>query len=408
MSSITAVSYVVESAAESRRREQQAAWEYYAAQRAELSALRAEAKAYSEVLGGRITAIPACPKASPRSAPEKIAEAAERARRIVVEYTKRLQESVAAIPQHDILQEISGATTGEEPTPVAAAPAREFTIKRAAADDRRLEAARRAGEVRRKLVDRATELLARLPPRAPADTRAACVEAVREIADVPSASEARARLVLADLSVRVRQAVDDEQAIQQAEIALEALSTRLELLAGAEAATLRREIARLAETRPRAVPRGLADRVSERVEEENRAQRRKTVANAMRLSLDDLGYTVSEGFETVLVEQGSAYAGAPGRPGYGLKVLLDRKEAVLRTQVVRSQQAMTDDKADLEAERGFCSDHPNLLSRLRRHGVAVGEPTLRAPGQGPLLPVAEALLPVAASTHRPNVREMRR
>ncbi|HKS50161.1 MAG TPA: hypothetical protein VJT49_34650 [Amycolatopsis sp.] len=407
MSSITAVTYVVETAEERHRREQQEAWEVYAAQRAELTALRAEAQAYRDVFGEEIVKIPACPRASTRSAPAKITAAAGQARRIVDEYSRLLRESVAEAARRDTLRAIAGAVDSAPQAAGRAKPAREFTRRPTTEEQQEIELRQRAEEVRRRLVRRATETLALLPPQAPAKTRAACREAVAEIS--ATESEARARLLLADLTRRVRREADAEQAVRRTRVALEELSAKLETVAGAEATAVRQEIARLSESRARQLPEGLADRVIVLVERANRAHRRKAVASAMRLSLNDLGYTVSEGFETVLVDQGAAYASAPDLPGYAVKVLLDTEQAALRTQVVRSDQVKADASTDIDAEKGFCAHYPDLLARLRKHGITSGIPNLRPPGQGAVAEVAENLLPVAAAgVRRQNAREMRR
>jgi hypothetical protein len=135
------------------------------------------------------------------------------------------------------------------------------------------------------------------------------------------------------------------------------------------------------------------------------------VAAAMRLSLDDLGYTVTEGFETVLIDQGAAYANLPERPGYGVKVLLDAGRDVIRTQVVRSDRAFGDAATDTGAEKSFCDSYPTLLRRLGVHGVTAAESGIVPPGQHGVATVAEADLPAATgAVHRSahQAREMGR
>ncbi|ONI84536.1 hypothetical protein ALI22I_28700 [Saccharothrix sp. ALI-22-I] len=404
MSGITAVTYVVESKDEQRRRRQREEWERYSARRAELSALRAEADAYRTVFGAEVAKIPAAPRARPGSAPERIAAAAEETGELVAKHRERLRESVAVAAKREALRTVAAAV----PVPAADQGERvatgKFTRKPTADEERERELRARSERVRQGLVDKATEQLARLPAYAPEQTRIACTQAVAELSTTPS--EARARLLLADLVGRVRREVEAEQDVQETHTALEALSARLEAVAPADSAGLRQEIAALLRARARKVPEALPGRVTALVDAADRAHRRKQVAAALRLSLEDLQYQVTEGFETVLAAEGFAYASLPDRPGYGVKLLLDAGQDKIRTQVVRSERLRPDGTADADAEQGFCAQYPTLLSRLRKHGVEPGDPGLRPPGQGTVAPVAEELIP-AAETGRHESHQRR-
>jgi hypothetical protein len=393
VSGITAATYVIEEPRERERRERRAAWADYAEQRAELAALRSEAAGYRSVLGTKVVKVPSGSRL-PRAAPAvEIRRVTEQTRTLVAEHRERLRVSVAAAAREKALRSMPAATPVAEGT--AHRPAgRRVTGQAATEAGRDRRAAEESRALRETLAVRGAELVARLPVQADTSVRAACTRAVEEITS--AASEARARLLLTDLATKVRKEEQREEQVVRAGATLAGMAARLDAIETGEAPALRAELDVLIRRRIRTVPTGLADRVDAAVEQADRAVKRRMVAAAVRLSLDDLGYAVTEGFETVLVEQGAAYARLPKRPGYGLKVLLDTGQDVVRTQVVRSDQAPGDrNLADADAEKGFCDSYPLLLQRMGRNGVAAEEIATVPPGRNPLLTVAEAALPAA-------------
>lgn len=408
MSGITAATYVVEDPAERERREQRAAWADYAAQRAELTALRTEAEGYRSVLGKKVAKIPAERRVSRDASAAQIRAATKDARRLVAEQRERLRVSVAAAAREKALESVPAAVPTVD-VPVAQ-PAERRVAARATVDTEQERKAReKARAVREGLATRGAELFARLPANADTRVRVACTRAVEEITAAPS--DARARLLLTDLEAKVRKEERLEEEAVRAGAALVGLAARLDSIGTEEAAALRAEIDALSRERPRTVPAELDARVDAAVEQADRAVRRRMVAAAMRISLDDLGYAVTEGFETVLVDRGTAFASLPERPGYGVKVFLDAGRDVLRTQVVRSDKADGGDLADVDAEKSFCDSYPLLLRRMRANGVAAEEMATVPPGRNSLATVAAADLPATtAFQHRTayQAREMGR
>jgi hypothetical protein len=375
LSGITATRYAIEDTRERKRREQRAAWADYAAQRAELTALRGEAEGHRSVLGTKVAKVPAGRKLS-RNAPAK--EKALRAAPVV-----RSETSVSDTVGHQ----------------------RPVTGKYTVDTERDRQAREKLQATREKVATRGAELLARLPANADAEVRAACAKAVDEI--TAARSEARAQLLLTDLTTTVRREERAAEEVVRAGATLAGLAAQLDAIDTDEATTVRAEIDALSRARAHTVPADLAARVDIAVENADRAVKRRMVAAAMRVSLDNLGYSVTEGFETVLVDQGAAYASLPGRPGYGLKVLLDAGQNVVRTQVVRSATAQGGELADTDAEKSFCDNYPHLLTRLRANGVAAEEIGTVPPGRSNLATVAAADLPATTTYQQRSAYQAR-
>jgi hypothetical protein len=420
LSGITATRYVVESAEQRQRREQRAEWERFASARAELVALRAEAASYRSTYGPSIAAVPAAPRARPTSSVRRLQAATAEVQATLARHRPLLRESVAAAAQRDVGRLLAAAVTAPAPAEaVVGRPAGSTSVASATRPDQQTQDQQtqdqqtqdqqtqdqraqdqRAQQRRADLVRRAGAQLARLPADTPDRTRSACEQAVAEIGT--TGSEARVRLLLEDLAQRVRRAGQASERAAAARRALQQLAARLEAVTDGSAAgssQVQAELdAALAEPEP-TVPDGLAARVAGVVEQADRAHRRRVVAAALSVSLADLGYQVAEGFETVLAGEGVAYAAMPKAEGYGLKVLLDRGQDTIRTQVVRSAAASPDPSGDAAAEQTFCDEYGTLLGRLRRHGV---DPTALAatpPGQVPVQRVTESVLPAAAAHH---------
>lgn len=391
MSGITAARYVVEDPRERERREQRAAWADYATQRAELTALRTEAEGYRSVLGTKVAKVPAGRKLSRGAPAAEIRKATEENRRLVTTHRGELRASVAAAAKDKALKAapaVSPGVTGHR-------SARPVTGKYPVDTERDRQAREKFQATREKQAARGAELLARLPANTAADVRAACATAVEEI--TVAQSEARVQLLLTDLTTTVRREERAAEEVVHAGATLAGLAARLDAIETDEAEVVRAEIDALTRARARTVPAGLPDRVAAAVENADRAVKRRMVAAAMRVSLDDLGYSVTEGFETVLVDQGAAYASLPDRPGYGLKVLLDAGRNVVRTQVVRSEKTPGGDMADVDAEKSFCDNYPHLLARLRANGVVADEVGTVPPGRSSLATVADADLPATTA-----------
>lgn len=385
MSSVTASRYeVLESAEERQRREQRAAWERFAVVRAELTVLQTEARSYKSVYGKVIAEVPATPKAKATWSPERIDRAAGEARQILATHRGKLRESVAQAVRAQARQTLAV----DAPKPTAVKRATRSTVEK---PDKAAEERRQAN------VERAAKLLSDLPASASTEARASCEKTVAEL---KSASPSRATLLLAHLEKQVRTEKKTADRVTVARTKLEELRARADALladpqadhTAAQAALTK--IENLIETAATEVPAGLSEELTNLAEQADRAYRRRMAANAVRMSFADLGYQVSEGFETLLAERGVAYTNLPRANGYGLKVLLDREQDVMRTLVVKTEHA--DKAADFGAQKVFCDDYPTLLARARRHGVELAELGARPPGEVAVSTVADEVLPVAA------------
>ena len=397
MSGITAASYALvaaELAAANRRARQREEWSRFAVARAELVALRAEADSYRSVYGKQVTKVPAAPRARPSFAPEELAALTASIHERLARHRAMLRQQVAEAARQNVGRLLKAAApestaTHEQP---AATKSPTRSAEQETDETSALERNQRAARRRDELAERASRQLARLPADLPAARRRDFECAVAELT---ATSEPRARLILDDLTHQVSREVAVAARTHATRVTLAALTDQLDEVPEAEAVELRREIDGLIAADATDVPPGLAPKVAALVARSEQNHRRRVVAAALRLSLADLGYQVSEGFETVLADEGVAYALVPHARGYGLKVLLDADRDAIRTQVVRSGDADVDRRSDVDAEKGFCASYPDLLGRLRRHGVDPVELGARAPGQVPVQQVAAGVLPAA-------------
>ncbi|MEU8183560.1 hypothetical protein AB0B85_17055 [Micromonospora sp. NPDC049044] len=409
MSGMTGGRYLVETAAERLAQEQRAQWQQFVQARGELAALRAEADAYRRVYGSRIAKIPGGAKARPDQSPGRIATATADVALLVRRERDKLRDAVLAAARGDV-----GGLLGAPPT-----AATNLATRRRQWDDSLTQATARPGATvptatpaadtgsapdaeaarhQAARVDRAAELFARLPASTPDEVRRSCAAAVAEISAGPTAS--RAHLLLRDLERRVRVQARAEERIGQVRRDLLAIAAPVETVPGAVAEEFRQRIEGLVAERVEHVPDGLRAEAAAIVEQADRARRRKAVADVLRLGLTDLGYQVDEGFETRLAGTGVAYAAMNGDSGYGVKVLLDRDDPVVRTQVVRADGRRASAAQDRAAEQQFCDDYQVVRRRARRNGVPIEEIGRREPGERPVQVVAETAIP--AANRRPN------
>ncbi|MBP2328007.1 hypothetical protein JOF56_008392 [Kibdelosporangium banguiense] len=457
MSSVTAASYVVvESAEVQRRREQRAAWEQYASVRAELAALQAEARAYRSVYGDLVEEVPAGQRARANSSRTKLERATADAEAILASHRNRLRESVARAQRLQAEQlrtadaPVAAPMTYDRPVTRAESSTVDVEVEDGERAKARAERVAKllanlpaeASQQTRRACDRlAAEILGDVPePRArmlladlekrirrekqaaervaEAHTALKLLRTRVEVIVVDPAADhdavealcgeidglisARAAAVPTDLAGRVARLAEQTERVAAARIALQALRAKVEVLLTDPAAdqnaahALQRDIDGLINSRAAEVPADLAGKVADVAEQADLAFRRKLVAGALRMSFAELGYEVSEGFETVLADQGVAYTNLPNAEGYGLKVLLDRDREAVRTQVVRSAgKPVRATGEDTDAQKSFCDDYPTLLARLRRHGVKSTELGARPPGTLAVATVADELLPVA-------------
>ncbi|WP_431912736.1 hypothetical protein [Micromonospora carbonacea] len=405
MSGITGARYVVETAAERLAREQRAQWQQFVQVRGELEALRAEAEAYRSVYGSRISRVAAGARARPQHSPRRIAAATADVALLVGRERERLRTEVLAASRQDVSGLLAAPAAGAGRP--AARPRRQWDERTVAEPDTRQrdDTATRAAPARadaaaqeqhRARATRAAELLSRLPAATPDEVRAPCAAAVAEIA--AGAPPSRAHLLLRDLAERVTAQQRAEERVALARRDLLTIAAPLETVPGDAATRVRKRVARLVADRVDHVPDGLRAEADEVVAQADRARRRKAVADAVRVGLTDLGYRVGDGFDTALAGAGVAYAAMDGDTGYGVKVLLDRDDPVIRTQVVRAGSARAERTEDAAAEQKFCDDYEVIKRRVRRAGIPIDQFGQVDPGRQAVQVVADEMIP--AQAHR--------
>lgn len=395
MSSITASSYRVETAEEISLRERRVAQARYAAMAAELELLRREATMSRKVFGHRVAEVPAVPRAAGSATAAELNRLADEAAALLRRSRAELGDARGAAARQQV-----GALLGDarsrprravrDDAAEAGQHATRLQEEARAAD----RTAQHGAERHRRLAEQAAGELARLPGDADGALRDRCTRTVTAIVAEPG--ESRARLLLADLRDRVDADVERAAAVSRVAGELGQLAGRLAGLRTADALALQRRIADLLRDPAIRLPAGLTAEVDAAVAAADRPRHRRAAAAALRLSLADLDYTVDEGFETVLVDNGVAYARIPGDDGHAVKLLLDSGTDAFRTVVVRSDERSRPAE-DTAAERRFCRDYRLLLDRARRYGLAAATVGLVEPGTHPLAVVAEDDLPARAA-----------
>lgn len=419
MSGGTGTGYRVEAPGERRLREQRAALARYATAEAELATLRAEAQAYRSRYGKVIAKVPAGRRLGRDPDPAAVDAATQAATELVRHHRAQLRAAVATAARQAVADLLTTRPAADRSRPRRGrepdGPAPPATVPGGAAAPTLAGATPTGGaepppappaaapQRRIELADRAAELLARLPGSAGEQVRRRCEQTAAEVAR--TGSPARAQLLLSDLAEQIRTQTEQAAAVEHTQVELARLAAVLDTLPDPDADPLRIRIGRLVQDRAEQLPDGLAAEVEALLAQVDARRRRRVVADALRMSLDELGYDVADGFETALAAAGSAVAALPHAPGYGLKVLLDRDRAVLRTQVVRAASRGGGPEQDTGAERAFCGDYPTLLERLAAKGVSTEPLGTYPPGTVPVQAVADALIPQRTSAAQSRERE---
>jgi hypothetical protein len=387
MSSMGAASYRVETPEEIEARRRRAARERYNRAAVRHAALVAETAACRTAHGRAVSALRRASAPPARATADDWEAAAERL-------------DAEAAHARGLLDAQLTQVFRDELTALATRPAprvtrREYTT-RAGVTSEQAEAARareakESVERRRALAERAADLLARLPVGTPAPVRERCAADAREVAS--SAGEDKARRILASLEERLRSAEQTRRAVEAAAEQAAALMARLEDVPGALVTELADRLTAVIEEGRAEVPADLVTAVGRAVDEADGERARRIAARALGKVLADLDYHVGEGFETALVDQGTAHAALPGDTGYGLKVLFDRGSSVLRHIVVRDAEADGGESADRRAQRTFCDALPALVAGLGQYHVRLGPGDLEEPGGRPVPRVGAGVVP---------------
>ncbi|WP_282692089.1 hypothetical protein [Streptomyces sp. CC208A] len=132
---------------------------------------------------------------------------------------------------------------------------------------------------------------------------------------------------------------------------------------------------------------------------------RQYVVTTVTDALTDLGYQVSQGFETLTVTDGALRLSRSEWPDHAVNLVVDQQGGQLRTAVVRTAAGRGDDDAHLDAEREeqWCEDFRDLRGHLAQAGLTTDLQVAIPPGQ---VPVPLAVPPAASGTRaRPRHRE---
>ncbi|MCX5208763.1 hypothetical protein OG689_05555 [Kitasatospora sp. NBC_00240] len=132
------------------------------------------------------------------------------------------------------------------------------------------------------------------------------------------------------------------------------------------------------------------------------------VVNTVTDALADLGYQVSQGFETLTVTDGALRLSRREWPEHAVNLVVDQQGGQLRTAVVRTAAGDGDDDAhlDVEREEQWCEDFHALRGRLAQAGLSTDVQVAVPPGQVPVpLVVAPPAPPAPGTRARPGYRE---
>ena len=225
-------------------------------------------------------------------------------------------------------------------------------------------------------------LLARLDCRSPED-----LESVRRaVATALSAEGSRAALALESLRVAISAANEREAAHKSARLRLEQLEAKLDGLDPAICMPARETLssAHNRELSEEALEdlRGAVERTVAAARE---ADQRGYVADQLERAFADLGYDVSSGFATAIVDGGyvDVAKDQDAWAGYAVRVRLPTDGDRIAFNVVRGEAWRPDQAAhDAEMESAFCEDIPQIQRSLE--GVELEARRLAAPGEVPL------------------------
>jgi hypothetical protein len=225
-------------------------------------------------------------------------------------------------------------------------------------------------------------LLARLDCRSPTD-----LETVRRtVATALSAKGSRMALALESLRVAIGAANEREAARESARLRLEQLEARLDGLDPAICMPTR-------ETLSSAHNRELSQEALESLERvvdrtvvaAQAADERGYVADQLKHAFAELGYDVSEGFATAIVDGGyvDVAKSQDAWAGYAVRVRLPTDGERIAFNMVRGEAWRPDQAAhDAEMESAFCKDVPQIQQSL--NGVELEARRLAAPGEVPV------------------------
>ncbi|MBA2556047.1 MAG: hypothetical protein H0V12_01675 [Chloroflexi bacterium] len=234
---------------------------------------------------------------------------------------------------------------------------------------------------RAELQEDTERILARLDPDAEVSPSLSGV--VQSAASTDSGS--RAELLLDALRQEVRRANERLEARRARSRRLQSMLATLAGLPGAEVQALCDELYGALRGPPRASEDldALSDRVAEVQVRGTRALEQSHVAEALRRTLTELGYTVGPGFVTALQTEGVADVPDPRHEGYAVRIRAPG--GAIGYNVVRGPATRPDQKArDAAVEHDWCSDVSRLEEVMHQEGIAMTRTVARPAGYLPV------------------------
>ncbi len=207
-------------------------------------------------------------------------------------------------------------------------------------------------------------VLARLLP----DTTDDDLKAVTEAAEAATnaTTDAEAESLLTEVRIRIQEA--NEQARRRREDRSAATRFLRELEPSPEAAAVCARLREVADGE-RAFEEDLRAEALRLVAAAQKQAEHRYVTGALREAFEDLGYEVSEGFETLTAQDGEAFLTRGEWAQHAIKVRVDERQvrmALLRTEPAEGEEQR---RLDVEREEQWCASFDAARERLTAAGI---------------------------------------
>ncbi|WP_224273808.1 hypothetical protein [Streptomyces sp. LS1784] len=363
---------------------------------ARIAALAVSLEGFEQQYGASVGARPLEPLRIDAQSTSQLEDWCAEADRALAAAERELREQAARALAASLFADVAGHTAGRRPVGAAELFADRPKPSGVVVSESSDEAARE--EVEQTL----TRVLSRLLPDCGEGDRADARQAAARVAEATTLDEARTWLT--ETRLRVQRANSAAKARRRdADEAIGFLHD-LENARVADVDPVRALLAEVVAGR-RALDEPLRRRVAGcRAAAEAEAEQRYVV-NTVTDALTDLGYQVSQGFETLTVTDGALRLSRSEWPEHAVNLVVDQQGGQMRTAVVRTAAGSGDDDAhiDVEREEQWCQDFHELRGRLARAGLSTDVQVAVPPGE---VPVPLAVSPAASSTRaRPRYRE---
>lgn len=228
-------------------------------------------------------------------------------------------------------------------------------------------------------------VLARLLPDISDEDRDAVTEAAEQAAAAATEGEAESRLT--EVRLRIQRA--NERARRRRDDRAAAVRFLRELAAHPDAETVRARLGEVADGMLAFEPALRAEAVRLVGELQHQAEHRY-VTDALTAAFEELGYEVSEGFETLTVGDGEAILTRGDWAQHAVKVRMDDARQV-RMALLRTEPGVGDEqrRLDVEREEQWCASFEAARDRLEAAGIHADVRWRVEPGEQ-RLPVARS------------------